>query len=70
MFVKNLKQAVSAPMQERMADVYCLICSHRVPARAVVDRLRGARVKAGEKCTRCGSSLESGCVLELKPTAA
>lgn len=69
MFIKNLKQPVSVATQERAADVHCLICSHRVAAQVLVDR-RGARVKAGEKCSRCGSSLESGCVLALKPAAA
>lgn len=63
--------AANAPVmirQERTADVHCLICTHRVQAQVLVDR-RGARVKAGEKCPRCGSSLEAGYVLSLKPAA-
>ena len=69
MLVKTIeKPAAQLPRQERSGEVHCLICSHRVPAQVLVDK-RSARVKPGEKCVRCGSNLESGCVLALKNAA-
>lgn len=68
MLVKSLEKTVTPLRQERTAEVHCLICSHRVPAQVLVDR-KSARVKVGEKCARCGSSLEAGYVLALKPAA-
>jgi DNA-directed RNA polymerase subunit RPC12/RpoP len=63
-----MEKPATMTSRERTGEVHCLICSHRVPAQVVVDR-RSARVKMGEKCVRCGSSLESGYVLALKPAA-
>ena len=68
MLTKTLERPIAPLRQERAGEVHCLICSHRVTAQVVVDR-RSARVKTGEKCVRCGSSLEAGCVLALKPAA-
>ncbi len=68
MLTKTLERPVAAAPVERTAEVNCLICSHRVPAQVWVDK-RGARVKSGEKCARCGSSLEAGYVLTLRPAA-
>jgi hypothetical protein len=47
---------------------HCPICTHTVPAE--ID-LRGkyARVAAGQKCPRCGSSLEVAVVVQI-PEAA
>jgi endogenous inhibitor of DNA gyrase (YacG/DUF329 family) len=47
---------------------HCPICTHTVPAE--ID-LRGkyARVAAGQKCPRCGSSLEVAVVIQI-PEAA
>jgi len=47
---------------------HCPICTHTVPAQ--ID-LRGkyARVAAGQKCPRCGSSLEVAVVIQV-PEAA
>jgi hypothetical protein len=67
MLVKTVEQP-AAIRQERAAEVHCLICSHRVTAQVLVDR-RGARVKSGETCSRCGSGLGAGYVLMLKPAA-
>lgn len=69
MLIKNLNKQPAAFVSERTAEVHCLICSHRVPAQVVIDRRRAAHVKPGEKCARCGSSLESGYVLTVKPAA-
>jgi hypothetical protein len=68
MLTKTLTQPATPIAQERTAEVHCLICSHRVQAQVMVDR-RGARVKSGEKCVRCGSGLGAGYVLSLKPAA-
>jgi len=48
--------------------VHCPICTHTVPAN--ID-LRGkyARVTAGQKCSRCGSSLDVAAVVQV-PEAA
>ena len=47
---------------------HCPMCTHTVPAE--ID-LRGkyARVAAGQKCARCGSSLEVAVVIQI-PEAA
>jgi uncharacterized protein (UPF0212 family) len=47
---------------------HCPICTHTVPAQ--ID-LKGkyARVAAGQKCPRCGSSLEVAVVIQV-PEAA
>ena len=68
MLTKTLPKTATPMAQERTGEVHCLICSHRVPAQVMVDR-RGARAKSGEKCPRCGSTLEAGYVLTLKPAA-
>jgi len=49
-------------------EAHCPICTHTVPAD--ID-LRGkyARVAAGQKCPRCGSSLDVAVVIQI-PEAA
>ena len=69
MFTKTQTQAATSIAQERTAEIHCLICSHRVSAQVMVDRRGAARVKSGEKCGRCGSSLGAGYVLGLEPAA-
>jgi len=51
-----------------MGEAHCPICTHTVPAN--ID-LRGkyARVAAGQKCLRCGSSLDVAVVIQV-PEAA
>ena len=68
MLVTTMEKPAVVARQERTGEVHCLICSHRVPAQVLIDR-RSARVKSGEKCVRCGSSLESGYVVALKQAA-
>ena len=68
MLVKTIQKPAAPQTKEHRGEAHCLICSHRVSAQVLVDR-RGARVKPGEKCSRCGSNLESGCVLALKQAA-
>jgi len=51
-----------------LASVHCPICTHAVAAEVVLGRLR-AVVKPGQKCPRCGSSLDAGVVLKLAEAA-
>ena len=47
---------------------HCPMCTHTVPAEIDLKGKR-ARVAAGQKCPRCGSSLEVAVVLQI-PEAA
>ena len=47
---------------------HCPICTHAVPAEIDFNGRR-ARVAAGQKCPRCGSSLEVAVVIQI-PEAA
>jgi uncharacterized Zn finger protein (UPF0148 family) len=50
--------------------VLCPICTHTVPANVEwKNKLRAARVTAGQRCPRCGASLDVAVVLQL-PQAA
>lgn len=51
-----------------MGAAHCPMCTHTVPAE--ID-LKGkyARVAAGQKCARCGTSLEVAVVIQI-PEAA
>ena len=48
--------------------VYCPICTHTVEAQ-VVSAARLLRVKPGQKCPRCNSSLDAGWVVRLDRAA-
>jgi hypothetical protein len=54
--------------KEETASVYCFMCTHTVEA-LVVGGPKGPKVKAGQKCARCHSSIDSGFVLRT-PKAA
>jgi len=54
--------------RESRGWVYCPICTHTVEARILILG-RTARVQPGEKCGRCGSSLEAGSVLRGQAAA-
>ena len=60
-----MKTAIESHIQ---GMAHCPICTHTVPAE--ID-LKGkyARVAAGQKCPRCGSSLEVAVVVQI-PEAA
>jgi hypothetical protein len=50
--------------------VLCPICTHTVPAGVEwKGKLKGARVTAGQRCPRCGSSLDVAVVVQM-PQAA
>ncbi len=54
--------------REETASVYCFLCTHTVQATVVVGP-KGPIVKPGQKCARCGSSIDAGFVLRT-PKAA
>ena len=58
-----------APARHERGFVYCPICTHTVEA-DILRTARSARVKDGEKCPRCGSSIGSALVLSLVDRAA
>jgi hypothetical protein len=47
---------------ESAGKAHCYMCSHMVDARVVTFGNR-MRTVAGQACGRCGSSLDSACVL-------
>jgi len=49
-------------------QAHCPICTHTVPAEIDLKG-RQARVAAGQKCPRCGSSLDVAIVVQI-PEAA
>lgn len=53
---------------EAPGSVYCPICTHTVEAIVVADR-KGAKVKPGQKCSRCNSTLDAGFVVRLNRAA-
>jgi hypothetical protein len=54
--------------KESRAWVYCPICTHTVEGPVVLSG-RIVRVKPGEKCPRCSSSLEAGSIVALREAA-
>jgi hypothetical protein len=57
------------PHYETKAFVYCPICTHTVEVE-IVTTGRAARVRDGQKCPRCGSSIGSAYVLYRLERAA
>jgi uncharacterized protein (UPF0212 family) len=57
-------QVTSGPPSTHIekGDVYCPICTHTVQVEIVTNG-RVARVRDGQKCPRCGSSIGSAHVL-------
>ena len=58
----------SQSRRESRSWVYCPICTHTVEAQTVILG-RTAQVKPGQKCPRCGSSLEVASVLRHQVAA-
>lgn len=56
------------PQVEYSASVHCPICTHTVHA-TVLAQGRSTRVKPGQKCPRCASSLDAAYVLRLDRAA-
>ncbi len=54
---------------ERLGGIFCPICTHTVPGMVYVKD-RKYRVRPGQRCTRCNSSLDPGVVVRLLDHAA
>lgn len=66
----KMPAAVSKPETRPQvhAQVHCFLCSHNVPATVLVDR-RSTTVKSGQKCPRCGSSLDAAFIMRIERAA-
>ena len=53
---------------ETNAFVYCPICTHTVEG-TVVSNGKTAKVKPGQKCSRCSASLDPGYIMRLDKAA-
>ena len=53
---------------ESKAFVYCPICTHTVEG-IVLTNGRTAKVKPGQKCSRCSASLDPGYIMRLDRAA-
>jgi hypothetical protein len=53
---------------ESKAFVYCPICTHTVEGTVVSNR-KTAKVKPGQKCSRCTASLDAGYIMRLDRAA-
>jgi len=58
----------TAAVKESTGWVYCLICTHTVPANVVMTA-RKHFVKAGQKCSRCSASLDPSYVVRVDAAA-
>jgi hypothetical protein len=57
-----------APQLETKAFVYCPICTHTVEGTVLTSR-KGAKVKPGQKCSRCSAALDAGYIMRLDRAA-
>ena len=48
--------------------VHCPICTHTVEGTVISNR-KGAKVKPGQKCSRCSASLDAGYIMRLDRAA-
>ncbi|MDX1979533.1 MAG: hypothetical protein SFV51_04635 [Bryobacteraceae bacterium] len=58
----------TAVLTETLGLVHCPICTHNVEAIVLVDR-RTARVKPGQRCKRCNSTIDAGFVMRMDKAA-
>jgi transposase-like protein len=61
-------QAQTLKTTEAKGFVYCPICTHTVEA-IVVSNRKTAKVKPGQKCSRCSASLDPGYIMRLDRAA-
>jgi hypothetical protein len=65
MNVQTSSQAQAAmPQYETKAFVYCPICTHTVEG-IVVATAKTAKVKPGQKCSRCSAALDPAYIMRL-----
>jgi len=58
----------AGPQVEFKAFVYCPICTHTVEG-IVFSNGRTSKVKPGQKCSRCSTSLDPGYIMRLDRAA-
>jgi uncharacterized protein (UPF0212 family) len=63
-----MRQLSVMPVIESTGAVHCPICTRAVEAR-IITRKKRAEVKPGQKCPRCGASLDAACVLHFDRAA-
>lgn len=63
-----MKFVNTMPVIESTGAVHCPICTRTVEAR-IITRSRRAEVKPGQRCPRCGSSLDAAAVLRFDRAA-
>jgi hypothetical protein len=56
------------PQFETNAFVYCPICTHTVEG-IVVAAGKTAKVKPGQKCSRCSAALDPGVIMRMDRAA-
>lgn len=62
-------QTRNQPVQtETIGFVYCPICTHTVEG-TIVSTGKTAKVKPGQKCSRCSASLDPGYIMKLAKAA-
>jgi uncharacterized protein (UPF0212 family) len=64
----NRVMSIPETHKELKGWAYCPICTHTVET-AVVHAGRKVLVKPGQKCPRCGSSLEAASVVRFEQAA-
>ena len=60
--------AQPTPSLEATASVYCLICTHTVEVQILIGGKKMC-VKPGQKCPRCASCIDAGCVISVSQAA-
>jgi hypothetical protein len=64
----TMERKTATPGREAQGAVYCPLCTHTVDA-TITYSTKSARVKPGQKCPRCSSSLDAGYVLHINRAA-
>jgi len=67
--MKTPVNSKALPIRIESGEVYCPICTHTVKVEILTNG-RSARVRDGQKCPRCGSSIGSAHVLYRMDRAA
>ena len=68
MNLQTRHQAQPVPHIETKAYVYCPICTHTVEG-IVISNGKTAKVKTGQKCSRCSAALDPGYIMKLDRAA-
>ena len=63
-----MKEFTKTLTDSHKGSVYCYMCTHTVEAE-VYSQAKAIRVKPGQKCPRCATSLDSGYVVRLSQAA-